>query len=161
MEHRELSTKMRVSEANRGRGHRAAVPQSEARNEMRAVKVAEILNLSAPYVTALVKKGKLKAHPRQSGGWCGNPGYGYFYQDVMEYQKQRAAGRSMPARQADPALLTELKAALEDFQAARVLLDEQAERLRELAAKLLKEGERSEPRARGHREAVPQARSPQ
>ena len=40
MEHRELSTK----------------------------EVAEILNLSAPYVTALVKNGKLKAHPRQSGG---------------------------------------------------------------------------------------------
>lgn len=144
MEHRELSTK----------------------------EVAEILNLSAPYVTALVKKGKLKAHPRQSGGWCGNPGYGYFYQDVMEYQKQRAAGRrggrakrtededtakqyrspkpetrsgtgrkKPKVRQADPALLTELKAALEDFQAARVLLDEQAERLKELAAKLLKEGE--------------------
>ena len=110
MEHRELSTK----------------------------EVAEILNLSAPYVTALVKKGKLKAHPRQSGGWCGNPGYGYFYQDVMEYQKQRAAGRNAPkARQADPALLTELKAALEDFQAARVLLDEQTKRLEELAAKLL------------------------
>lgn len=109
MEHRELSTK----------------------------EVAEILNLSAPYVTALVKKGKLKAHPRQSG-WCGNPGYGYFYQDVMEYQKQRAAGRNAPkARQADPALLTELKAALEDFQAARVLLDEQTKRLEELAAKLL------------------------
>lgn len=110
MEHRELSTK----------------------------EVAEILNLSAPYVTALVKKGKLKAHPRQSGGWCGNPSYGYFYQDVMEYQKQRAAGRNMPkVRQANPALLTELKAALEDFQAARLLLDEQTERLEELAAKLL------------------------
>ena len=32
---------------------------------------------------------------------------------------------------------TELKAALEDFQAARLLLDEQTERLEELAAKLL------------------------
>ena len=30
-----------------------------------------------------------------------------------------------------------MRAALEDFQAARVLLDEQAERLKELAAKLL------------------------
>ena len=49
--------------------------------ELSTKEVAEILNLSAPYVTALVKKGKLKAHPRQSGGWCGNPGYGYFYQD--------------------------------------------------------------------------------
>ena len=40
-------------------------------------------------------------------------------------------------RQVDPTLLTELKDALEDFQAARLLFDEQTKRIEELAAKLL------------------------
>ena len=93
--------------------------------------------LSTSYVTVLAKQGKLKAHPRTSGGWCGNPGLGYDYQEVMAYFKQRDAKRRLSGKKPpDPALLTELRAALEDFQAAKALLDEQTERLRTLAAKL-------------------------
>lgn len=96
------------------------------------------MTLPSPVQDWIDRAEELLKELTESGGWCGNPGYGYFYQDVMEYQKQRAAGRNMPkVRQADPALLTELKAALEDFQAARLLLDEQTKRLEELAAKLL------------------------
>lgn len=109
----------------------------ENHRELSTKEVAEILQVSTSYVTVLAKQGKLKAHPRTSGGWCGNPGLGYDYQEVMAYFKQRDAKRRLSGKKPpDPALLTELRAALEDFQAAKALLDEQTERLRTLAAKL-------------------------